>query len=284
MTRVFIGRLAMNARESDVERFLRGYGKVRDISLKRGYGFVEFDDYRDADDAIADLNGKDLLGESVALELARGKRLGGGGGGGRGGGRGGGGGYGGRRPVWMDKGSRYGPPVRTQYRVIVENMSSRTSWQDLKDHLRQVSNAKLTYADAHKKRVGEGSVEFETRDDMADCIRKADNTELGGKKIRLTEDKGHHSSPPRRSSYRKSSRSRSPRSRSPRSRSRSPRSRSRSRSRSPPRKRSKSYSRSKSRSPSRSPVRAQKRSRTPSKSPEPARAASPGDKLDESDE
>lgn len=40
MTRVFIGRLSMSARESDVERFLRGYGKVRDISLKRGYGFV----------------------------------------------------------------------------------------------------------------------------------------------------------------------------------------------------------------------------------------------------
>ena len=38
---------------------------------------------------------------SVALELARGKRSGGGGGG-RGGGRGGGG-YGGRRPVWLDK-------------------------------------------------------------------------------------------------------------------------------------------------------------------------------------
>lgn len=131
MTRVFIGRLAMNARESDVERFLRGYGKVRDISLKRGYGFVEFDDYRDADDAIADLNGKELLGEYVALELARGKRSGGGGGG-RGGGRGGGS-YGGRRPVWLDKGSRYGPPVRTQYRVIVENMSSRTSWQGVKD-------------------------------------------------------------------------------------------------------------------------------------------------------
>ena len=29
-------------------------------------------------------------------------------------------------PHW---GSRYGPPVRTQYRVIVDNMSSRTSWQ-----------------------------------------------------------------------------------------------------------------------------------------------------------
>lgn len=53
----------MNARESDVEKFLRGYGKLKDISLKRGYGFVEFDDHRDADDAIADLNGKELLGE-----------------------------------------------------------------------------------------------------------------------------------------------------------------------------------------------------------------------------
>ena len=30
----------MNARESDVEKFLRGYGKLKDISLKRGYGFV----------------------------------------------------------------------------------------------------------------------------------------------------------------------------------------------------------------------------------------------------
>lgn len=30
---------------------------------------------------------------------------------------------------WRD---RYGPPVRTDYRLIVENLSSRCSWQDLK--------------------------------------------------------------------------------------------------------------------------------------------------------
>ena len=45
-TRVFIGRLTHRARESDVERFFKGYGKLRDISLKNGYGFVEFDDAR----------------------------------------------------------------------------------------------------------------------------------------------------------------------------------------------------------------------------------------------
>lgn len=32
----------------------------------------------------------------------------------------------GRRPVWLDK---YGPPTRTDYKVVVENLSSRVSWQ-----------------------------------------------------------------------------------------------------------------------------------------------------------
>ena len=30
-------------------------------------------------------------------------------------------------------------------------------------------------------------VEFESREDMLDCLRKADDTELGGKRIRLVE-------------------------------------------------------------------------------------------------
>uniref|UniRef100_A0A0B7AR47 RRM domain-containing protein n=1 Tax=Arion vulgaris TaxID=1028688 RepID=A0A0B7AR47_9EUPU len=124
-TRVYIGRLSYHAREKDVERFFRAYGKIRDIMLKNGYGFVEFDDYRDADDAVYELNGKELCGEKVNVEHARGPRSDdsfrergfrgrrGGGGGGNGGGR-------------RDK---YGPPTRTDHRLIVENLSSRVSWQ-----------------------------------------------------------------------------------------------------------------------------------------------------------
>ena len=37
-----------------------------------------------------------------------------------------GGGRGERRPSWMDK---YGAPERTDYKLIVENLSSRVSWQ-----------------------------------------------------------------------------------------------------------------------------------------------------------
>ena len=39
-TRVYIGRLSYHAREKDVERFFKGFGKVRDVMLKNGYGFV----------------------------------------------------------------------------------------------------------------------------------------------------------------------------------------------------------------------------------------------------
>jgi len=245
-TRVFVGRLSYDARERDIERFFKGYGRVREILLKHGYGFVEFDDARDADDAIYELNGRELLGERVVLEHARGpsSRRGGGGDGYRDNyGRGGGGGYGGRdggRPRYSEK---YGPPTRTDHRLIVENLSSRVSWQDLKDYMRQ--SGEVTYADAHKEQKNVGVIEFASHRDMMNAKDRLDGTEINGRKIKLIEDKP-----------RGRGRSRS------RSNSRGRRSYSRSRSRSPRRSRSRSRSRSASKSPSRSP----RRSRSPSKS------------------
>ena len=71
-TRVYVGGLSHKAREDDIEYFFRRYGKLREISLKNGFAFIEFDDYRDAEDACYDLHGREFLGERVSVEMARG--------------------------------------------------------------------------------------------------------------------------------------------------------------------------------------------------------------------
>lgn len=144
-TRVFVGGLTHRVRERDLEKFFRKYGRIREVSLKNGYAFVEFDDHRDADDACYELNGRDLMGERITVERARGTPRGSDqyrGGSRNGGGRG----YGG--PPRRNEGSRggrdkYGPPTRTEFRVVVENLSSRCSWQDLKDYMRKAGE--VTY-------------------------------------------------------------------------------------------------------------------------------------------
>ncbi|XP_012256071.1 serine-arginine protein 55 isoform X7 [Athalia rosae] len=278
-TRVYVGGLPYGTRERDLEKFFRGYGRFRDVLIKNGYGFVEFDDYRDADDAVYELNGKELLGERITVERARGTPRGsdqwryGDSRGGYGDSR-----RSARDDMRHDRDSvnrntrtassykqslpRYGPPTRTEYRLTVENLSSRVSWQDLKDYMRQAGE--VTYADAHKQRRNEGVVEFATYSDLKNAIDKLDDTELNGRRIRLIEDKRRgRRSRSSSSRSRSHSRSRSPRRRS-RTRSRSPRS---SRSRSPRSSRSKSrpHSKSKSKSKSKSPERSRSRSKSKSK-------------------
>lgn len=213
--RVYVGGLPYEARVRDLERFFKGYGHLKDVLLKNGYGFVEFEDYRDAEDAVYELNGRKLLGERVTVEKARGTPRG--------------------RDKWSfssnDRRSneKFGPLIRTKYRLIVENLSSRVSWQDLKSYMRQAGE--VTFADAHKKRLNEGIIEFASFSDMKNAIEKLDDTELNGRRIRLIEDKTTR----RSGSYHSRSRSRS---RSPR------RSRSRSRSRGSSKRKSRSRSRS----------------------------------------
>lgn len=39
-TKVYIGGLPYGVRERDLEKFVKGYGRVRDVLLKNGFGFV----------------------------------------------------------------------------------------------------------------------------------------------------------------------------------------------------------------------------------------------------
>ena len=52
------GRLARDARPRDMEDLFYPYGRILRCDVKVGYGFIEFEDRRDAEDAIRGLNGK----------------------------------------------------------------------------------------------------------------------------------------------------------------------------------------------------------------------------------
>lgn len=102
-TRVYVGRVPYEARESDVERFFKGFGHLEHVLMKRGFCYVEFKDARDASDAIAELNGKSMLGDKVIVEQARSRED-------SRGGRRGGGGY--DRYDDRDRRGGGGPPAR----------------------------------------------------------------------------------------------------------------------------------------------------------------------------
>lgn len=259
MRRVYVGRLSHHVRERDVERFFRSEGKIREVLMKDGFAFVEFDHSEDAEAAIRHLNGRDINGDRVHVEFAKGPPRGREGGRGGGGG-GGGGGFGGRGPARNGPSSRssfrndrgrdrgdnhsggrsggggisyaekYGPPRNTDYRVIVENLSSRVSWQDLKDLMRQAGE--VTFADAHKRERNMGIVDFASGKDMKHAVETLNDTEFHGRRIKVYEDKGRRSGGHRGGRSRSRSRGRYSSSRS-RSREHAAASNSRSRSRSP---------------------------------------------------
>ncbi|KAG5225032.1 serine/arginine-rich splicing factor RSZ22A [Salix suchowensis] len=89
MSRVYVGNLDPRVSERELEDEFRRFGVIRSVWVARrppGYAFIDFDDKRDAQDAIHELDGKN----SWRVELSHNSRGGGGGGGGgRGGGRGG---------------------------------------------------------------------------------------------------------------------------------------------------------------------------------------------------
>ncbi|HSC87943.1 MAG TPA: RNA-binding protein [Polyangiaceae bacterium] len=112
-TKLFVGNLSYSTSEDQLRDVFAPFGNVvssaivldRMTGRSRGFGFVEYDSQAEADKAIEALNGADLNGRQLNVNVARERsegdrpprRFGGqsaGGGGGYGGG-GGGGGYGG---------------------------------------------------------------------------------------------------------------------------------------------------------------------------------------------
>ncbi|CAF1238387.1 unnamed protein product, partial [Didymodactylos carnosus] len=73
---LFIGDLSRDASKEEIEKAFTYYGKLRNVWLSRspwGYGFIDFEDQRDAGDAVKALDGKMLCGSRVRVEFSHGR-------------------------------------------------------------------------------------------------------------------------------------------------------------------------------------------------------------------
>lgn len=104
--KLFVGNLSFNITENDLQDAFAAHGTVVEANLMmdrmsgkpRGFGFVTMGSPEEAQKAISAMNGKELDGRALTVNVARPREEhagGGGGGRGYGGGGGGGRGYGG---------------------------------------------------------------------------------------------------------------------------------------------------------------------------------------------
>ena len=103
--KLFVGNLSFNTTENDLQDAFAAHGTVVEANLMmdratgrpRGFAFVTMSTPEEAQKAIAELNGKQLDGRALTVNVARPREERPAGGGGRREFRGGGGGGGGRR-------------------------------------------------------------------------------------------------------------------------------------------------------------------------------------------
>lgn len=78
--RLFVGNLALDAKEEDLQKVFGECGKVANVTVikskfdpsqSRGFGFVEMETDAEAQNAITKLNGVELKGKKIAVEEAK---------------------------------------------------------------------------------------------------------------------------------------------------------------------------------------------------------------------
>lgn len=77
--KLYVGGLAFSVTEQELETAFAEIGKVtsavvikdRDSGQSKGFGFVEMDDVKESQNAIKEMNGKDIGGRTIVVNQAR---------------------------------------------------------------------------------------------------------------------------------------------------------------------------------------------------------------------
>lgn len=187
--KVYVGNLPWEATWQDLKTHMRTIGKVLHADIvtdpnhqnrSKGYGIVEYATAREAQDACDKLNESELLGRKIFVRKDYKSQVAVGGE------------NGGAAAFPSSSGGREG----TSLSVFVGNLSYNTSWQNLKDHMRQAGNIdKATILQGPDgKSKGCGIVIYQHPKDAQRAIRQLTDSPLDGRNIFVREDRGQMNS------------------------------------------------------------------------------------------
>ncbi|KAJ7685582.1 hypothetical protein DFH06DRAFT_1358127 [Mycena polygramma] len=184
--RLYLGRLSADARSEDVSKLFEGYGNIIDCRVMTGssnkhappddtlnkpatgFGFVEFENAKDAEDAVTNFNGKPFMGQNIVVEFAKESRP---------------------RREPFDGDRNYGAPRSRRppgIRLTVSGISRDTSWQDLKDFGREAGS--VSFADIDRDFRDQGILEYLSKEDADRAVKDLDGKDLRGRPVRVTLD------------------------------------------------------------------------------------------------
>ena len=167
--RIYVGGLDANTKKEDLDDAFQKFGKIKSIDMKENephgkyYAFVEYEDNRDAQDAIAEMNKKRIgSSDNVSVEASKPKKDPRD----RGRGRDGFGRYGER-----DRGRSRGVQ-RGRYKISIENLPDDITWQQLKKFARGPDDRwNCVFADVNE-REHIGYVDYDYIEDMEEAYRR----------------------------------------------------------------------------------------------------------------
>lgn len=81
---LYVGSLGYDVEESEIQRLFEQYGEVKSVRIikdketgqSKGFGFVEMEKKEDAMKALERLNGHELNGRNIRVNLSKSKRKG----------------------------------------------------------------------------------------------------------------------------------------------------------------------------------------------------------------
>ncbi|KAL9996498.1 putative RNA recognition motif domain, nucleotide-binding alpha-beta plait domain superfamily [Helianthus debilis subsp. tardiflorus] len=154
MRPIFCGNIEFDARQGDLERLFRKYGKVDRVDMKSGFAFIYMEDERDADDAIRALDRYEFgrKGRRLRVEWTKQERNV-------------------RQPASSRKSSSNSRPSKTLFVINFDPYNTRT--RDLERHFDsygKVLNIRI--------RKNFGFIQFESQEDATNALEATNQSKL----------------------------------------------------------------------------------------------------------